>query len=84
MKKEQDSQKVTINTVKRTIQEEIIASLAAICSILCFGFGFKVAGWMFAIKALKDAAISLAFAYKDILDEKENSEIKVTEGCDGY
>jgi predicted membrane protein len=41
-----------------SIREEIIAALWAICALLAFGFGFRVWGWIFAIKAGTDTAIT--------------------------
>ena len=43
-------------------QEEIISALWMICALLAFGFGFKVAGWLFGIKAGLDTVCSLYFA----------------------
>jgi hypothetical protein len=52
--------------------EEIISALWAISAVLCFGFGFNGWGWLFAIKAVVDSAISIYKGYKEMAAEKKN------------
>lgn len=54
------------STWSRSLAEEVISALWAIASILCFGFDFNVAGWLFATKAILDAGSSIYFAYREI------------------
>lgn len=51
-------------------KEELIALLASICAILCFGFGFNVAGWLFFVKAVFDYIFSMLYAIREIKAEK--------------
>lgn len=55
--------------MSRSIQEEIISALWAICALLAFGFGFTGWGWAFAIKAAADAAWSIGYAVKEAMKE---------------
>ena len=53
----------------KSMQEEILATLGAIAAIICFGFGFTVWGWIFAIKAVSDLGCSFYRAIKELKDE---------------
>ena len=53
----------------RSTAEEVIAALWAIAAILCFGFNFTFAGWVFAAKALIDGAGAAIFGVKEALDK---------------
>lgn len=53
--------------------EEIIASIWAVCAVLCFAFDFTVWGWIFSIKAAFDTGTSIAYAIREIIKEKEQS-----------
>ena len=45
--------------------EQIVCLLTSICAILCFGFGFNVAGWVFFVKAVIDYISSWIDALRD-------------------
>jgi hypothetical protein len=51
-------------------QEEIIAALWAIASILSFGFGYNEFGGALALKAGFDIITTIKCAYREIKNEK--------------
>ena len=51
----------------RSLIEEVIAGLWIISAVLAFGFGFKVWGWIFAIKGAMDTVASIVLACREIL-----------------
>ncbi len=51
--------------MSRSIQEEIIAALWAICALLAFGFGFNSWGALFCIKAAMDTCCSISYAFRE-------------------
>jgi hypothetical protein len=66
----------------RSLVEEVISVLWAIAAILCFGFGFNVAGWCFAIKAILDTGTSIFFAVAELIRERKDasSNAEITGG----
>ena len=53
----------------KCMQEEILATLGAIAANTCFGFGFNVGGWIFAIKVISDLGCSLYWGIKESKSE---------------
>lgn len=49
---------------------EILASLAAICAILAFGFGFPICGWIFTVKGIVDLICACIRAYWEDATDK--------------
>jgi hypothetical protein len=54
-------------------QEEIIATLWIIASVIAFGHGFKVWGWIFAIKGGTDTLCSIYFGIQEVIIKKRQS-----------
>ena len=51
----------------KSLIEEVIAGLWIISAVLAFGFGFKVWGWIFAIKGGMDVVCSIVLACREIM-----------------
>lgn len=51
--------------MSKSMQEEILSALYAICAVLCFGFGFLSAGYIFSIKAFFDLSCSIRYGYME-------------------
>ena len=46
-------------------QEELLALISSICAILCFGFGFTVAGFVFSVRGLIAFGTSIYFDFSE-------------------
>jgi len=58
----------------RSIQEEIIAALWAICALIAFGFGFDKWGWFFAIKSILDTACAIKYVILEVREELKQGD----------
>ena len=53
----------------RAYEEEKLTALWSMCAILCFGFEFDVAAYLFTIKAIFDFLCANKYAYIEAKEE---------------
>lgn len=61
--------------MNKGIQEEIIAALWAIASILCFGFGFNLLGWFLAAMSIFDIGCAFKEVVKELKLERDMEDL---------
>jgi hypothetical protein len=62
----------------RATVEEAIGVLWAIAAVMCFGFGFTGAGWVFAIKSMIDLCIAILVSVQEGIAKKRAYNAEVT------